>query len=116
MKDQAMPEKFPLLLANATPAAGVAQVTAPFDGAVIAEIETGDENHVDQALATAFALYRNRDAWLPLPKRIAILERAASLVAEQQEHLALEAAREGGKPLIDSRVEVARAIDGLRLP
>ena len=29
--------------------------------------------------------------------------------------LAREAAREGGKPLIDSRVEVARAIDGLRL-
>jgi acyl-CoA reductase-like NAD-dependent aldehyde dehydrogenase len=29
------------------------------------------------------------------------------------EELALEAAREGGKPLVDSRVEVARAIDGM---
>ena len=32
---------------------------------------------------------------------------------ERAEDLALEAAREGGKPLIDSRVEVARAIDGV---
>ncbi len=110
-----MSEHFPLLLANAASAAGVAQVTAPYDGAVIAEIETGDESHVDQALATAFALYRNRDAWLQLRERIAILGRAADLVAQQQEHLAVEAAREGGKPLIDSRVEVARAVDGLRL-
>ena len=32
---------------------------------------------------------------------------------ERAESLALEAAREGGKPLVDSRVEVARAIDGM---
>ncbi len=36
-------------------------------------------------------------------------------MAVQAEELAVEAAREGGKPLIDSRVEVARAIDGVRL-
>ena len=33
---------------------------------------------------------------------------------ERAEELALEAAREGGKPLMDSRVEVGRAIDGIR--
>jgi acyl-CoA reductase-like NAD-dependent aldehyde dehydrogenase len=32
---------------------------------------------------------------------------------DRAESLALEAAREGGKPLTDSRVEVARAIDGV---
>ena len=35
-------------------------------------------------------------------------------MTERAEELALEAAREGGKPLMDSRVEVARAIDGLK--
>ena len=34
---------------------------------------------------------------------------------ERAETLALEAAREGGKPLVDSQVEVARAIDGVKL-
>ena len=33
---------------------------------------------------------------------------------EQQAESAMEAAREGGKPLTDARVEVARAIDGVR--
>ena len=33
---------------------------------------------------------------------------------QQAESLAVEAASEGGKPLADSRVEVARAIDGVR--
>ena len=36
-------------------------------------------------------------------------------MVERAEELAVEAAREGGKPLIDSRVEVARAIDGVKL-
>ena len=35
-------------------------------------------------------------------------------MAEHAEELALEAAREGGKPLADSKVEVARAIDGMK--
>jgi len=35
--------------------------------------------------------------------------------ARRAEELALEAAREGGKPLLDSRVEVARAIDSIRI-
>ena len=33
---------------------------------------------------------------------------------ERFEYLAVEAAREGGKPLVDSRVEVSRAIDGVK--
>ena len=43
-----------------------------------------------------------------------ILEKTASIMSERAEELAVEAAREGGKPLIDSRAEVARAIDGVR--
>jgi len=36
-------------------------------------------------------------------------------MSENAEELAVEAAREGGKPLVDSRVEVARAIDGMQI-
>ena len=36
-------------------------------------------------------------------------------MTERAEELALEAAREGGKPLIDSRVEAARAIDSIKI-
>ena len=67
------------------------------------------------ALTTAYALFRDRDAWLSPGRRTEILERAATIMHERAETLAVEAAREGGKPLIDSLVEVARAIDGVKL-
>jgi acyl-CoA reductase-like NAD-dependent aldehyde dehydrogenase len=80
---------------------------------LIATVDAGGETAVEQALITAYGLYRDRDAWIAPAKRIEILHKAAELMGERAEHLALEAAREGGKPLIDSRVEVARAIDGV---
>ncbi|MSP43471.1 MAG: aldehyde dehydrogenase family protein [Alphaproteobacteria bacterium] len=91
------------------------EVTAPFDGAVIARLPRMDAAQVEAALASAYALYRNRDAWLPKSQRIEILRAAVRIIAGRAEELALQAAREGGKPLIDSRVEIARAIDGIEV-
>ena len=105
----------PLLIQNAPPAVGTLTVTAPFDGRVIAELEVGDVRHVEAALGVALAAFRDRSAWLPLHQRVVILERASRIMESEQEALALQAALEGGKPLQDSRVEVARAIDGIRL-
>ena len=110
-----MTEHFPIMVPGAKPAERVAQVVAPFDGTPIATVETGDEAAAETALATAQALFRERDAWLPAWRRVDILERAAALMHERRNHLAIEAAREGGKPLIDSKHEVARAIDGVKL-
>ena len=93
----------------------IIEVFAPYDRAVIAEIETASESQIDQALQTAYDLYRNKDSWLPLHKRIEILEKTAAIMSQKQEFLAVEAAKEGGKPLVDSEVEVARAIDGIHL-
>lgn len=109
-----MPELIPLLVPGAQAKAKPLTVVAPYDLQPLAEVACGDLAVVEQALATAYALYRNRDSWLPRAERIAILSRTAALMEAQQQALALEAAREGGKPLLDSRVEVARAIDGVR--
>ncbi len=90
-------------------------VTNPYDGSEIATCETADLAAANVALSTAHALYKNRDHWIPLPERLAILEKAMEIMRSRAEELAVEAAREGGKPLIDSRVEVARAMDSLRI-
>ena len=90
-------------------------VTAPFDGSEIAQVATAGPQEVETALETATALHRNRDGWLGLPERIEILHKAAAIMAGEAEALALQAAREGGKPLDDSRIEVARAIDSLQV-
>ncbi len=107
--------KYSLMLHQALPAAGALEVFAPYDRSVIAEVETANAKHVDQALSIAYSLYRNKDSWLPLHKRIEILEATARIMVDEQEYLAAEAAREGGKPLVDSKIEVTRAIDGIHL-
>ena len=109
------PERWPLLLSKSRAPAGVDTVAAPYDGAPIAEVETAGPDHVEDALRVAHGLFRDQDAWLPLAERIAILERTAEIMSEYADLLALEAAREGGKPLMDSRAEVTRAIDGVRI-
>jgi acyl-CoA reductase-like NAD-dependent aldehyde dehydrogenase len=108
-----MAEQFKLLVPGAT-ANGSIEVTAPFDGALIATIETGGSDAVDIALATAAALFRDKKNWLTAEQRIKVLDKTATIMQSRFEELAIGAAREGGKPLLDSRIEVTRAIDGIK--
>ncbi len=107
-------EHFPLMAVGVAPAAPPVTLLAPWDRRPIATVDTCDAEGVDRAMATAHALFRDRDAWLPAPRRIEILQHAAHLMEGRAEALAIGIAREGGKPLLDARVEVARAIDGVR--
>ncbi len=88
-------------------------VETAFDGQEIARLETIGSAGIDSRLATAYDLFRDRDKWIPQPRRIEILHRAVAIMKTRADQLAIDAAREGGKPLIDSQVEVARAIDGV---
>jgi len=105
----------PLMIVGNLPPAGRAQVTTAYDQAVLAEVETGGKQHVDAALAVAHKTHLQHRNGLPLPERLAILERAAGIMREQADDIALLAALEGGKPLPDSVVEVTRAIDGMHI-
>lgn len=106
---------YPLMVAGAFASGKTLEVKAPYDGAVIATVDLSGEATVELALTTAYRLFRNKNARLPLQDRLAILDRTAELMDQEFESLAKEAAQEGGKPLVDSRVEVARAIDGLKI-
>ena len=108
-------DRFPLLIPHSEEPAGMLTVYNPFNLTPIAEVATCDSRHIDRALTTAQELFQNKDNWLPLDQRIAIFTNVIELISEQQEELAHIAAEEGGKPLIDSKVEIARAIEGLKL-
>jgi len=97
------------------PPAGKLDVTSPFDGRLLATVDTDSTDTVDAALSAAYDLFRDRSSWLSVPERVAILERTAALMEAQKDELAKLAASEGGKPLQDSLVEVTRAVDGVRL-
>ena len=109
-----MTEHFPLLIPGAQPSNEKLDVVAPFDNALIATVDTADSSTVELALSTAYSLYKNRDQWLKPDQRIEVLQKTADIMTTRFDFLALEAAREGGKPLVDSKVEVARAIDGIK--
>ena len=92
---------------------GKLTVNAPFDGEVLGELETTNETGIESALAGAHALFQDRSKWLTKAKRIEILRTAAELIRERREELALASAKEGGKPLQDSLVEIDRGADGV---
>ena len=106
---------FPQMCAGPASDSADLQVDAPYDGAPIATVATANAACVEASLAAGYALFRDRDSWLSPDRRTEILERAAAIMHERAEVLAVEAAREGGKPLVDSQVEVARAIEGVKL-
>ena len=105
----------PLLVPGASTTASPVTVVAPWDFSPIASVERADSSVVEQALSNAYGLYRNRDSWLPMRERVQILTRTMAIMRERREELAVEAAREGGKPLVDSLVEVDRAIDSVHI-
>ena len=88
------------------------KVHSPYDGHLIKEIDVDDEASIEEALATAHRLEQKKP--LPTPERIAILNKTADLVEAKAEEFARQSAEEGGKPLIDSRIELARAVQGIR--
>lgn len=90
-------------------------VNSPFDGAVIDTLQMHELDDANAMLAAASALFKNRQAWLAHHERATILKKLALLVEAEAEQFAMLIAKEGGKPINDARVEVARAIDGIQL-
>ncbi|VAV92085.1 Glyceraldehyde-3-phosphate dehydrogenase (NADP(+)) [hydrothermal vent metagenome] len=89
------------------------EVFNPFDHSLIGTVPLRDWAEIDGYLEDAHNLYRNRQNWLPAYERIEILKKTAKIMEGRFEELAFQIANEGGKPLKDARVEVARAIDGV---
>lgn len=91
------------------------EVVNPFDLKAIGSVSLTDWTVADQYLETAHNLFCNRKSWMPSYQRIEILKKTAQIMSERFEDLAFQIANEGGKPLMDARVEVTRAIDGVGL-
>ena len=91
------------------------QVSNPFDHSAVGEVPIASAEQVQQAIATAHGVFLDRDNWLPAWRRVEILERVVEIMSGQIEELTQLAASEGGKPYMDSKVEVMRAINGVKL-
>jgi acyl-CoA reductase-like NAD-dependent aldehyde dehydrogenase len=91
------------------------KVLRPYDQTLIREIPTHSAEAVMGALEKAHQLFQDQSRWLPPHQRIEILERVITLMSERVELLTQTALEEGGKPYTDSRIEVLRAIGGVKI-
>lgn len=82
---------------------------------LIKEIPLVGKFEVEKALETAYDLFQDQTKWIPAHERIAILERTVEIMKTRIEELTNTASQEGGKPYMDSKVEVLRAINGVKL-
>ncbi|OFY92704.1 MAG: aldehyde dehydrogenase [Bacteroidetes bacterium RIFCSPLOWO2_12_FULL_31_6] len=91
------------------------KVFSPYDLSLIKEVPLMGKEQAEKALKTAYALFLDQSKWIPAYERIEILERTAEIMKSYIEELTNTAAQEGGKPYLDSKVEVLRAINGVKL-
>jgi len=91
------------------------KVKSPFDLTLIKEIPIVGKAEVKKALIIAYNLFLDQSKWIPAHERITILERTAEIMKTRIEELTQTATREGGKPLLDSKIEVLRAINGVKI-
>ena len=91
------------------------QVRSPYDQQLIEELPMVGKQEVEAALDQAYQLFVDPSKWLAPHQRIEILNSAADLMSQQIDTLTKRAALEGGKPYRDSKVEVLRAVNGVKL-
>jgi acyl-CoA reductase-like NAD-dependent aldehyde dehydrogenase len=87
------------------------EVRSPYDGSLVGRVAEGDAALVDRAAKAAQEAFESAE--FPQHERAAVLDRAAGLVGERIEDLALMIAAEAGKPLKTARVEATRCVDTL---
>jgi acyl-CoA reductase-like NAD-dependent aldehyde dehydrogenase len=86
-------------------------VESPYDGTVVGRVAQGDAALVDRAAEAAHAAFKAGE--FPQYERAEVLDRAAQLVGERGDDLALAIAAEAGKPLKTAKIEAARCADTL---
>jgi acyl-CoA reductase-like NAD-dependent aldehyde dehydrogenase len=91
------------------------EIFSPYNQKLIRTIPLQGFDEKEQALARAHHLFNNKSKWIPAWQRVEILEKTAKLLSERIEDFTMIAAEEGGKPYMDSKVEVLRAINGVKL-
>ena len=91
------------------------EVTSPFDGKVVGNVKFSTFEEVEEAIDLAHKTFLDTANWLPRYKRVEILENVMKIMSAQVEELTILCASEGGKPYIDSKVEIQRAINGIKI-
>jgi acyl-CoA reductase-like NAD-dependent aldehyde dehydrogenase len=88
-------------------------VTSPYNEEIVGKVTFNSTQEVKTAIDLAHETFENNQ--IAKYKRVEILENVVKIMSSQIEELTLLCASEGGKPYIDSKVEIQRAINGVKL-
>ena len=91
------------------------EVRSPFTEDVVGTVATANVDDVAEAVAAAYDCFKSTTRLLPVHKRAGVLERAAGILADRAEDLAVTLARESGKPISLCRNEARRGTEILQL-
>jgi len=92
---------------------GTLQVKSPYDGSVVAEVGVPTDADVEEAVSKAVQTF-GESRHLPTYARAEGLMHISRRIGERVEELANLVAREGGKPIKWSTIEVTRAVSTFR--
>lgn len=95
--------------------AATLEVLGAYDEKLIRKVPFTGKKRMEKALEDARALADDPTKRIPVPERTAILERTRRFVEENYDRIAADAAAEGGKPLVDTRAEITRAVNGIKV-
>ena len=96
------------------PTAADLKVINPSSREELALLPQDSKESAIKKLETAHDFFQETKTHMPSYQRMALLGKLASALDEQQQDFAATIAKEGGKPLRDAKVEVSRAIAGIR--
>lgn len=91
----------------------IIEVLNPYDHNKIGEILSATKEEVSLAVENAHEVFQNTMKTMPAHARSLILRKVAVLLEERQEQFAQLLVKEAGKPIVEARGEVGRAIQVL---
>ncbi len=89
------------------------EVKSPWKNNVITTLDCHDEDQLEKIVHKASKVSMNKGLDFPPKERIEVLKRFSDDIKKNIDELASLAASEGGKPLIDSIIEIKRGADGV---
>lgn len=86
-----------------------------FDQKILETVSIASSSGVERVVERAFSAFRDNPAGLPKYERIKILNKLIRLMVSEKDDIIETAVKEGGKPWLDSQIEVDRAIQGVKI-
>ena len=91
------------------------EIRNPYDNHVIGSLTYMSYKEISNKIENAYNIFLDKNKWLKTYERIDILEKFLNLIKANKLELVRQAVLEGGKPFVDTKIELERAITGVTI-